>query len=224
MVRSKHRRSAENGGDSQTLRVEYSDGMLVVIWMVFLLVMLFLLGSTVGSFLNVCIVRLPQGRSLIRPPSSCGQCGKAIRMQDNIPLLSYWLLQAAAAPGAAFSMRCLWIELLTGLVFVLIYYLEIARNVHHFHLLIWYESDFESLLMGVFQPRPWLVRRPRSAELFPDRGDDHHHERHKLPRSVTVCGVLLGLLIAMLFPWPWPMRRLRPLSHRQQRHELGARE
>ena len=105
MVRSKHRRSAENGGDSQTLRVEYSDGMLVVIWMVFLLVMLFLLGSAVGSFLNVCIVRLPQGRSLIRPASSCGQCGKAIRMQDNIPLLSYWLLRGRCR-ACARSSRC----------------------------------------------------------------------------------------------------------------------
>ena len=102
-------------------------------------------------------------------------------------------------------MRYFWIELLTGLVFVLIYYLEIARNVHHFQLLIWYESDFESLLMGVFQPRPWLVFAVHALlSCFLIVATMTNHERHKLPRSVTVCGVLLGLLIAMLFPWPWP--------------------
>jgi leader peptidase (prepilin peptidase)/N-methyltransferase len=62
--------------------------MLVAFWIVFFLFMLFLLGSVVGSFLNVCIVRLPEGRSLVRPASCCGQCGKLIRWQDNIPLLS----------------------------------------------------------------------------------------------------------------------------------------
>src|SRR6185437_5650814 len=115
--------------------------MLVTVWIIFLLVMLFLLGSTVGSFLNVCIVRLPQGRSLIRPASSCGQCGQPIRVQDNIPLLSYWLLRGRCrACGATFSMRYFWIELLTGLVFVLLYYLEIGRNIHHFQIFSGYEN------------------------------------------------------------------------------------
>src|SRR5215471_16235488 len=103
--------------------------MLVAVWIVFLLLMLFLLGSSVGSFLNVCIVRLPQGRSLIRPASCCGKCGKLIRWEDNIPLVSYWLLRGHCRTcGAQFSMRYFWIELLTGIAFVLIYYLEIGRN------------------------------------------------------------------------------------------------
>ena len=175
-------------------------------WIVFLLVMLFLLGSAVGSFLNVCIVRLPRGRSLLRPASSCGQCGKAIRIQDNIPLLSYWLLRGRCrACGTAFSMRYFWIELLTGLVFVLIYYLEIGRNVHHFQLLSWYENDYESLLMEMFQPRPWLVFAVHALlSCFLIVVAMTNHEAHKVPRSVTVWGVLLGLLAAVLFPWPWP--------------------
>jgi leader peptidase (prepilin peptidase) / N-methyltransferase len=180
--------------------------MLVAVWIVFLLVMLFLLGSAVGSFLNVCIVRLPQGRSLVHPASSCGQCGKPIRIQDNIPLLSYWLLRGRCrACGAAFSMRYFWIELLTGFVFVLIYYLEIGRNVHHFQLLSWYENDYESLLMGMFRPRPWLVFTVHALlSCLLIVATMTSHEAHKVPRSVTILGMLLGLLAAGLFPWPWP--------------------
>ncbi|HEY7427908.1 MAG TPA: prepilin peptidase, partial [Gemmataceae bacterium] len=132
--------------------------MLVAVWIVFLLVMLFLLGSSVGSFLNVCIVRLPQRRSLVRPASCCGHCHKPIRMRDNIPLLSYWLLRGRCrACGAPFSRRYFWIELLTGLVFVLIFHLEIGRNIHHFRTLAVYDSSYEYLLLEIFRPRPWLV-------------------------------------------------------------------
>jgi leader peptidase (prepilin peptidase)/N-methyltransferase len=194
----------------------YSDGMLVAAWIVFLLVMLFFLGSTVGSFLNVCIVRLPQGRSLIRPASSCGQCGKPIRFQDNIPLLSYWLLRGRCrACGAPFSMRYFWIELLTGLVFVLIYYLEIGRDIHHFQILAWYENDYESLLMGMFRPRPWLVFAVHALlSCFLIVVTMTHHEAHKVPRSVTIWGVLLGLLAAVLFPWPWPDEASQAITSR----------
>jgi leader peptidase (prepilin peptidase)/N-methyltransferase len=184
----------------------YNDGMLIVVWIVFLLVMLFLLGSAVGSFLNVCIVRLPQGRSLVRPASCCGQCGKPIRWQDNIPLLSYWLLRGRCrACGAPFSMRYFWIELLTGVVFVLIYFLEIGRNIHHFQLLTWYETDYEYLLVEMFRPRPWLVfgfHAMLASSLIV--ATMSNYEQHTVPRSVTVWGVLLGLLAAVLFPWPWP--------------------
>ena len=46
----------------------------------------------IGSFLNVCILRLPKGESIVTPGSHCPQCGKPIRFYDNIPLLSYILL------------------------------------------------------------------------------------------------------------------------------------
>lgn len=53
----------------------------------------FLLGTIVGSFFNVCIARLPLGKSIIFPPSSCPRCGHRIRFYDNIPVLSYMLLR-----------------------------------------------------------------------------------------------------------------------------------
>lgn len=51
-----------------------------------------LLGAAVGSFLNVCIARLPHHQSIVRPPSHCPGCGAAIRWYDNVPLVSYALL------------------------------------------------------------------------------------------------------------------------------------
>jgi leader peptidase (prepilin peptidase)/N-methyltransferase len=60
------------------------------------------LGLAVGSFLNVCILRLPHDRSLLRPPSSCPACGRQIAWRDNIPVVSWLLLRgkcrACAAP------------------------------------------------------------------------------------------------------------------------------
>ncbi len=51
-----------------------------------------LFGLAVGSFLNVCIYRIPLKKSIVFPPSSCPNCGKKIRFYDNIPLISYILL------------------------------------------------------------------------------------------------------------------------------------
>ena len=52
----------------------------------------FVFGAVVGSFLNVCIVRLPKGESLISPPSHCPHCGASIPFYDNVPLISYLVL------------------------------------------------------------------------------------------------------------------------------------
>ncbi len=60
---------------------------------VFVIVMAAVLGAMVGSFLNVCIVRLPQDESILRPPSHCPQCNAGIAWYDNIPLLSWMLLR-----------------------------------------------------------------------------------------------------------------------------------
>jgi leader peptidase (prepilin peptidase)/N-methyltransferase len=180
--------------------------MLFTVWIVFFFVMLFLLGSTVGSFLNVCIVRLPQGRSLIRPASCCGQCGKPIRWQDNIPLVSYWVLRGRCrACGAPFSIRYFWIELLTGLLFVAIFHLEIGRNIHHFDVWIWYENDYEFVLTRMFDPLQWLVFSTHAVLgclLIVATACIWEHGR--VPGRVTAAGVFLGLLAALLFPWPWP--------------------
>jgi leader peptidase (prepilin peptidase)/N-methyltransferase len=184
----------------------YSESMVVAVWTAFLLATLFLLGSAVGSFLNVCIVRLPQGRSLIRPASCCGHCHKPIRLRDNIPLLSYWLLRGRChACGAAFSMRYFWIESLTGLLFVLIYHLEIGRNIHHFNVWTWYDNNYEYIFMRMFDPRPWLLFAVHaSLGCFLLVAAMCAWEQQRVPAAVTVVGVLVGLSASVLCPWPWP--------------------
>ena len=81
-----------------------------------------LLGLIVGSFLNVVIHRLPIGRSLIRPGSSCPSCGEPIRFYDNIPLVSYLLLKGRCREcGAPISWRYPLVEGMTVLCFVLLF-------------------------------------------------------------------------------------------------------
>ena len=75
----------------------------------------FLFGAVVGSFLNVVIVRLPQGKSIVRPPSHCQACGGIIRFYDNIPILSYLLLAGRCRNcGARISPRYPLVEFATG--------------------------------------------------------------------------------------------------------------
>ena len=81
-------------------------------------VFLFLLGLCVGSFLNVCIHRLPAGKSLVWPPSHCTTCLAPIAWYDNVPVLSYIVLVGHCRKcGASFSARYMVVELLTGLLF-----------------------------------------------------------------------------------------------------------
>lgn len=102
-------------------------------------------------------------------------------------------------------MRYFWIELLTGLVFVLIYGLEIGRNVHRFEMLAWYDGFSEFVMLGMFKPRPWLVFAVHALlACFLIVAAMTAHEHHRVPRSVTGWGILLGLTASLLFPWPWP--------------------
>jgi leader peptidase (prepilin peptidase) / N-methyltransferase len=75
----------------------------------------FVFGLVIGSFLNVCIHRLPAGQSIVHPRSSCPGCGHLIRPYDNIPVLSYLLLGGRCRDcGARISPRYPLVELLSG--------------------------------------------------------------------------------------------------------------
>ena len=63
---------------------------------IFLDIFVTVMGAAIGSFLNVCILRLPEeGQSIVRPSSRCPRCGHAIRWYDNVPILSYLILRGA---------------------------------------------------------------------------------------------------------------------------------
>lgn len=78
----------------------------------------FVFGLLVGSFLNVCIYRLPKGESIVTPRSHCPQCGHGITWYENIPLLSYLVLRGRCrACGGRISPQYFLVELSTGLMF-----------------------------------------------------------------------------------------------------------
>lgn len=82
------------------------------------LVIYTVLGLVIGSFLNVCIYRIPLRKSIVFPGSACPHCGSPIRPYDNIPVLSYLLLRGRCRVcGNAISVQYPLVELLTGAAF-----------------------------------------------------------------------------------------------------------
>jgi leader peptidase (prepilin peptidase)/N-methyltransferase len=82
----------------------------------------FLLGLVIGSFLNVCILRIPAGKSIVLPASSCPKCGKAIAAYDNIPVLS-WFILGGKCRNCKVKISAMYpaVEFLTGLLFLACY-------------------------------------------------------------------------------------------------------
>ncbi len=83
----------------------------------------FLLGLVIGSFLNVCILRIPAGKSIVLPASSCPKCGKAIAAYDNIPVLS-WFILGGKCRNCKVKISAMYpaVEFLTGLLFLACYF------------------------------------------------------------------------------------------------------
>jgi leader peptidase (prepilin peptidase)/N-methyltransferase len=85
-------------------------------------ILVFILGSIVGSFLNVCIHRLPLGESVVWPHSHCPKCKKKIPTYDNIPFLSYIILKGRCRfCKEKISLRYPLVELLTALAFLAVF-------------------------------------------------------------------------------------------------------
>jgi leader peptidase (prepilin peptidase) / N-methyltransferase len=86
-----------------------------------ILLLLFLLGTLVGSFLNVCIWRMPRHESVVYPPSHCPSCNTRLTTLDLFPLVSQLYLRGRCRYcGAKFSWRYFGIEVLTGFLFLLV--------------------------------------------------------------------------------------------------------
>ncbi|MCU0652274.1 MAG: prepilin peptidase [Candidatus Omnitrophica bacterium] len=96
----------------------------------------FLFGSLVGSFLNVCIHRMPLEESIVRPRSHCPKCKKTIFWYDNIPFLSYILLKGKCRYcKEKISPRYFLVELITALIFLL-FYLRFGLNFNFFFYIV----------------------------------------------------------------------------------------
>ena len=82
---------------------------------------IFVLGAVIGSFLNVCIHRLPAEISVASPPSNCPQCRTPIKFYDNIPILSFILLRGRCRVcGTPISVQYILIEIINGAVYAVI--------------------------------------------------------------------------------------------------------
>ncbi|MBU4333551.1 MAG: prepilin peptidase [Candidatus Omnitrophica bacterium] len=90
--------------------------------MIIIDIYVFIFGAIIGSFLNVCIVRMPEEKSVVLPRSHCVKCKKTIPWYDNVPLLSYLLLRGKCRfCKEKFSFLYFFVELLTAVTFVLFY-------------------------------------------------------------------------------------------------------
>jgi leader peptidase (prepilin peptidase)/N-methyltransferase len=135
---------------------------------------IFFLGLAFGSFLNVCIYRLPLGLSTVTPRSACPQCKRPIAFYDNLPVLSWLLLRGRCRQcQARISPRYLLIELLTGGLFLGCYAyggLSLATLKY---------CVFGFLLLG-------LIFTDAETKLLPDK--------------LTLPGLALGLIFSLLVP------------------------
>ena len=132
-------------------------------------------GACVGSFLNVCIVRMPAGESILWPPSKCPHCASSIRPWDNIPLVSYALLRGRCRRcGGGISWRYPAVELLTAVVFMLLFW--------RFGL---------SLV--------WAVACLFAAALIVISGIDLQHRI--IPDRISLPGIVVAWAAALVTPW-----------------------
>ena len=89
----------------------------------FLLILSLVVGCMVGSFLNVCIYRLPRNESIVRPRSKCPKCGNSIAWYDNIPIVSWLALGARCRYcGETIGWQYPLVEAITGVLFVCVYW------------------------------------------------------------------------------------------------------
>jgi len=135
---------------------------------------IFVFGLCFGSFLNVCIYRLPRDKSVVRPGSACPKCNTPIQFYDNIPVLSWLLLgRRCRQCHAPITARYAAVELLTAGVFVACY----ARFGLALEALKY--CVFAFLLLGL---------------IFTDA------ETKLLPDEMTLSGLILGLVFSLFVP------------------------
>ncbi|HWY85478.1 MAG TPA: prepilin peptidase [Gemmataceae bacterium] len=172
--------------------------MLVYYW----IGVVFILGAIVGSFLNVVIARLPLEKSIIWPGSRCGRCLRPIRWYDNLPLVSYlWLKGRCRACGQTFSVRYFLVELVCALGFAGLFYAEMVVNVHG-----WPEGGQGWAIQRGFFPLSWWAGYLFHALLFSLllAAAVCDLDCREIPLGITVPGTIIGLIGAVLMPWPWP--------------------
>jgi leader peptidase (prepilin peptidase)/N-methyltransferase len=160
----------------------------------------FAFGLAIGSFVNVMVARLPYEKSVFWPGSRCFACLRPIRLLDNMPIFGYLRLRGRCRfCRSPFSARYLWIELATGLAFVGLFLIEVVGNSHNIPALRFHMPSGIPSLDG------WLYAAAHAyllAMLIASGVIDAGYRI--IPTHITYTGVLVGLVVSTLFPWPWP--------------------
>ena len=100
-------------------------------------IVLFLIGVCLGSFFNVCIYRIPNKKSIVNPPSHCYNCKTRLKPLDLVPILSWSLLRGKCRHcGQKISLRYTLVELLTGILFVLVYSIYGLKIVSLYYIVL----------------------------------------------------------------------------------------
>jgi leader peptidase (prepilin peptidase) / N-methyltransferase len=143
-------------------------------WALYLTLLAFFFGACIGSFLNVCIYRIPREESVIHPRSHCPNCNTMIAWHDNIPLVSYLVLRARCRHcGKGITPRYFLVELLTAVLF----------------LLVWNRYGFEVVTLVY-----WLAISGLILGTFVD------FEHMIIPDRVSLGGIATGLVFSALVP------------------------
>jgi leader peptidase (prepilin peptidase) / N-methyltransferase len=143
-----------------------------------LFLVVFVFGALIGSFLNVCIARIPEHKSVVSPPSHCPQCMARIRWYQNIPVVSYLALRGRCAGcGQVISIRYLLVEVLTGLLFAQVFF---RFGFQYATLLCWILVSL--LVVITFIDLDYQI----------------------IPDVLSLSGIGAGLAGSILVPWiPW---------------------
>jgi leader peptidase (prepilin peptidase)/N-methyltransferase len=142
------------------------DDMLNLVSMLF--------GAMIGSFLNVCICRLPKGESIVTPGSHCPQCGKPIRWYDNLPLVSFLLLRGKCRHcHRSISVQYPLVEGITALLSLLLF-VRFGPSVHY---IVYFAFTSALVVITVI---------------------DLHHQI--IPDVISLPGIAAGLLASGLLP------------------------
>jgi leader peptidase (prepilin peptidase)/N-methyltransferase len=151
------------------------------------LVFVALLGLAVGSFLNVCIYRIPRKESLLRPPSRCPACRRPLAWADNVPIVSWFVLHGRCrACGARIPVMYPLVEAITAAAFVVVYLLwgltplGVVRLLLACALIVLFVIDLQHRILPNVITLPGILVGFASSLFLPPGGLD------------SLLGILLG--------------------------------
>ena len=152
----------------------------------------FVMGTFIGSFMNVCIWRIPRNESVVSPPSHCPNCNAPIRWYQNIPILSWCCLRGKCANcHKPISVRYTIVELLGGILFLMAYFQWGIPFFFRGDVALYGLQPLRSLwAVPVF----WVVFAGLILGSFVDLAEQW------IPDRVTIGGMILGVPLSVLVP------------------------